>query len=896
MRTVLALCWLASVPLRAAGIEGIVTAASRSVPIADARVVLHFGGREVRAITDDRGAFRIALADSDPNPSLEVTAEGFQPYVRSMSEIPADAGRLNIQLDFLNVHESIVVSGKIANLESNAPGVSQSVASADLAGLPTNTRNLTKFALLDPHVRQVVGLGGDGNNNSRLSIDGGSFRHTSYLLDGVINYDWIYANGPYQSVPVSATEELRVLTNQYSSQYGTSTTGSVKVTTKAGTNDFHGEIFTLLRPSGIQAAPPLAPFHVPNEREQWGALLSGPLRKNKTLFLADYEGVRQLRGSFIQSPSPSFSTGDTNEHYGLARIDHVVSDNHTVLLRLNGYHYSNTNANDRVGGFNQPSTGRVERTQSWGGQLADRWVFGSTLNEFRANYTSYFPDSAFPLSESTGINRPSYSTEGYSTSSWVHAQITDLSDTVAFSRGRHNFRVGLEAVRVTARDYSDTPFGTYTFAPGPPTAGQNPISYSQTFGVANITYGETHVAAFAQDDMKISNRVSANLGLRYEYQSVTNAPHNFAPRAGLAWNVRGDGKTMVRAGAGIFYDQLYLYIHRRFFLAGPDSPQVAESVAFGSPGFPAYPNSLTLPPVAVQSISRNLYLPAPNLRNPYSLQFSLGVEQELGNRFVLTVEGIHNHTLKQYRVNDINHPAPFVRSGPGQTRGGSVADKTRPYTTLFGLPVRDVAVIENSASSLYDALDIGVRRALGTRFQLQAHYVVSSSAATSMFYADANSGVPNEWDNWGSAERGPSDTFQHHRFVASGWADLGWGVRFGLIATLASGLPVNPLTGTDNNGDTYSSDRPVGFGRNSFRAPMQASFDASLGKTLVVAEKLRVEARAEFFNLFNHNNYITVNSIYGEGPGPRATFLAPIAGVNNVDPSRQMQFGLRLLF
>jgi hypothetical protein len=77
---------------------------------------------------------------------------------------------------------------------------------------------------------------------------------------------------------------------------------------------------------------------------------------------------------------------------------------------------------------------------------------------------------------------------------------------------------------------------------------------------------------------------------------------------------------------------------------------------------------------------------------------------------------------------------------------------------------------------------------------------------------------------------------------------------------------------------------------------MQASVDASLGKTLRIGEKFRVEARTEISDLLNRNNYITVNNIYGQGATPLATFLSPIAGINNVDPSREIQFVLRLLY
>jgi hypothetical protein len=77
---------------------------------------------------------------------------------------------------------------------------------------------------------------------------------------------------------------------------------------------------------------------------------------------------------------------------------------------------------------------------------------------------------------------------------------------------------------------------------------------------------------------------------------------------------------------------------------------------------------------------------------------------------------------------------------------------------------------------------------------------------------------------------------------------------------------------------------------------MQATFDASLYRVFRVTEHFSAEARAEIYNLFNRNNYLQLNNIYGEGPLPRSAFLAPVAGLNNVDPSRQLQFGVRLLF
>jgi hypothetical protein len=339
-----------------------------------------------------------------------------------------------------------------------------------------------------------------------------------------------------------------------------------------------------------------------------------------------------------------------------------------------------------------------------------------------------------------------------------------------------------------------------------------------------------------------------------------------------------------------------MYVTRRFVTLGPYAPTETITIPYGAPGFPTFPNSLTAVPTGASAGRLNIYLPARNILNPYSLQYSGGVQQQLGHGYVLSADGQYTHTLKQPRVDDINHPVPFIRTGLNQIRSGSVADATRPYTFYDGVPVRDVAVIENSASSIYAALNIGVTKRLGSRVQLAAHYTLSSSASYSMFYADANSGIPNEWNNWGSAERAPSDFFQHHRFSGNSTFHLPLKLDLGLVAIAASGLPVNAITGKDDNGDTYAVDRPVGFGRNSFRGPSQFNLDNSLSRRFRLTERLTSEFRFEATNVLNKNNYVVVNNIYGEKAQPLPTFLAPIAGVANSDPARQFRFAIRLLF
>lgn len=184
-------------------------------------------------------------------------------------------------------------------------------------------------------------------------------------------------------------------------------------------------------------------------------------------------------------------------------------------------------------------------------------------------------------------------------------------------------------------------------------------------------------------------------------------------------------------------------------------------------------------------------LPANKLLNPYSLQFSASVEREIADNMVLTLSALQVHTLQQMRVNDINHPGPFLRTAPGQTRSVAEANASRPFAAFDGVNnVTLVDQIENTASSIYQAFDASLKRRFARWGEINAHYVLSGSYAYAMFYADYNSGVPSEWwPNWDRTERGPSDFYQRHRFIADGYCAGLTRRRFHWWVISARGVP-----------------------------------------------------------------------------------------------------------
>jgi len=403
--------------------------------------------------------------------------------------------------------------------------------------------------------------------------------------------------------------------------------------------------------------------------------------------------------------------------------------------------------------------------------------------------------------------------------------------------------------------------------------------------------------------------LTANLGVRYEFESNTDSLHNVGPRVGLAWDATGDGKTTVRAGFGIFFDQYYMYLNRRYITLGPNAPQHIYNWNCHSDTCPTYPNSVPNPTSgSVSPPASYLYIPADKLLNPYSLQFSASVERKIARNTVLILSGLQVHTLKQMRVNDINHPSPCTTncdSPSGKTRSTADANKVRPfYNPTLGYSVYDgvqrvtmVDQIENTASSLYQSFDISVKQHFARWGEVSGHYVYAGSYTYAMFYSDYNSGVPSEWyPDWNADERGPDDFYQRNRFIGDAVLRGPYRTTLSLVGNFGTGLPVNPITGVDNNGDGYTVDRPFGLSRNSFRTPAHKTVDAGLGKDFKLWKRLNAEIRIDATNVLNSKNFTTVNNVYGNTGIPKSSFLKQQAGIDNTDPSRQLQFAVHILF
>jgi hypothetical protein len=463
----------------------------------------------------------------------------------------------------------------------------------------------------------------------------------------------------------------------------------------------------------------------------------------------------------------------------------------------------------------------------------------------------------------------------------------------------------------------------------------NVRTYTQSYGQAAYTVDDTLGSLFLQDDVRLRSDFTVNLGLRYERQAFTDAARNFAPRIGFAYNLRGRGKTVLRGGFGIYYSQIVDNAQANYVLSGPTgvfnyvaSPgQVGFPSSIAAAPLPAFPTGAVAPVRSLyvrpgQSAFLDPFLPTSvlngyprGLLNPYTQQWTLGVEQQLRTDWVLSVDFVGAHSLKVNRPLDVDAPTPFIRTAPVQVRSAQAANCTRPLWVWwyreqnltcntsaptnpqppYGVVLTDV----NNGFGYYDALDINLNHRFSHRLLIMASYTWSHTLNN--VDPDVPGQNPNDPNFPGVAEKGNAIFDQRHRFMLSGYYVGPLKVSLGGIASLASGLPYNLVTGVTNSGDNgATADRPVidgaVVGRNTGRGRAIYEISPFLERPFAFSERVRLNLRVEAFNLLNHANFVGYSGTWGNGGVAGAGFGQPLAGITNQLPARSLQFSAKLAF
>jgi hypothetical protein len=844
----------------------------------------------------------------------------------------------------------------------NDPELGIRLDSEQIQQTPILGRKISALPLLNAAIRPAKGTG-DLFVNSVFFVSGaGGRRQADFVVDGATADEPWGRQTMFVTIPVAAVQEMNVSSRAFSAEFGWTSSAAINIVTKAGTNTTRGEALFLGRPGGGQPksfsadlqCPPsiptcivptrsgapvaIVPPDIPDSLAQGSFAVGGPIVRDKTHYFAAGDLTYQDRTAAVTTPlvTPGATVvGNYRQALVDGRVDHAMSNRHSLMFRGNLDRFYDTNPQDAVSGNVLPTAGRRFTRHAYAFQLNEMSTLSPTmLNEARVEYQNAGPVTAFdPLTPSTQFTRAGSVpfTAGESRFAHIFSRLAQVSDTLSWTKGPHYLRVGGAAARNTSGG-DGTEFGS-AFVLGQFTVDPNTtqsveqlmlgdiMRYQQSFNLGAATYELTQwiYDLFAQDSFRVRNDLTLDLGLRYDRQTFSDSTDNFAPRIGFGWNPAGDPNTAVRGGYGIYWTQLRANIDANFTLGGPQGIFTYTA----TPGQTGFPTCLTCTPVAYDQNAARATLPPRNITirpgmasfysqffdmsklpgyaaatfvNPKSQVGSIGVERELAPRLFLSVDYVKQHWTGIDQTVDLNAPSLFVRTAPGQVRPVAAADATRPIVPVNG-GFRQINVVESLGIADYDGLQTMLRWRTERAF-VSVSYTLSK--ATNTTEPDGNAAGPNDYNQLGEVERGPSILDQRHRAVIAGSYRLPGAVTVGTLTSLASARPFNATTGVDNNGDGVNNDRPVINGsvvsRYAFRGtPVYET--ALYGELRVNLQSGRAATvRIEGFNVFNRANVLGRNGTYGDAAAPLSSFGQALGGLPNVDPGRMIQLEVRFDF
>jgi hypothetical protein len=609
---------------------------------------------------------------------------------------------------------------------------------------------------------------------------------------------------------------------------------------------------------------------------------------------------------------------------GFAKIDYHINEKNTLTLSLSMLRWVSPHGIQATGivfnsgaliGGNADSTVR----NAYGRAGLTTIVTSSIVNEARFGwfkdrlFDTPSPDFLYPGLGLAGLSVNGTSNLGLSTSYPAlnpSERRFEYADNLSWIKGAHTMKFGVDFA--TTEDYVDrlaTRFGSYSYTSlnsfaldfSGNTAGlHNYNSYSQAFGNPVVDTMVKTIGLYGQDQYRINPNLVLNFGLRYDYTFIPqptiinpdypqtgvihSATDNIQPRAGLAYTVGKDRKTVIRGGYGIFYARYQTGMIENLFLTnGVYQKFITYSTAAQIAQGPLYPNFLPSTNFNPAPGSLSILFADKNLRNPYTHQANVAIEHTLTSTVTAEVSYIWSRGVRLYGVRDLNvfpeaNPVTYTVLNPAGAVAGTYTTNT--YRQRIDPNYRQISQIDNPGLSYYDGLAMRLNKRFARGLQAGASYTWShaidlnqSSASNNIFFST----TPTSYDNGNfAAEKGSAASDVRHRFVVNFvWnptftSSKSWVARYlvndwqlSSVTTLQSAQPVNSSTSVSGNAFTgaLSTGSLNGLGGGFSRVPFQPvsnldvdpeyRVDARLTKKLPFTEKITGYLQIEAINLFN---------------------------------------------
>src|SRR5918999_3533182 len=519
-------------------------------------------GLSKNAVTNDEGVYRIVFLPPGPYKVETSGAQGFVPA--TFTNVVVTVGGqtpLDIQLAVGNATVAMVdVSAEGQVVETTRTSISTTVDERSVENLPVSGRNYLDFATLTPGVVRDPTRVGD------LSVGGQKGTLNNLQVDGADNNNSFFGQAfgrtgvrpPYQFSEESV-QEFQVNQNGFSAEFGRAGGAVINVVTKSGTNQFHGGLFEYLRDESLNANDPVTKANQfrrgrPNKRpasriNQFGGRIGGPIVENKAFFFFSYDGQRSDIPQVLDVPNlsaapaaaqavllPKLGTYQVgrNQDVFLGKADVSLNEANQLSLRYNHQGFTGQN-NENNGPLSaeEHSGDSIVKSDTFSGSLAST-LSSKVVNEFRfqvardkepgeANIDA--PEAVI----NTGSGNLSIGRNNFSPRETTIKRF-QLIDNVSVVSGRSNYKFGLDFNFDRILNFFPGLFsGSYTFPSYTAFANNTPSAYTQNFAGTNTTGGTTEpnlseYAFYVQDDVRLTPRITLNLGLRYDYAAMACPP------------------------------------------------------------------------------------------------------------------------------------------------------------------------------------------------------------------------------------------------------------------------------------------------------------------------------------------------------------------------------------
>ena len=937
-------------------ISGTVVDAS-GAPVAAAKVVVSNPSLGVtrELSTTAAGVFSAPALVPERGYKVSVEKQGFSTY--TADGLVVQVGQvvdLNVALVVGSITQHVDVTGTAPAVDDVKTETSQVVNNDLINNLPINGRRVDSFVLLTPAVTKDADFG--------LVTFRGMAGGNSFLVDGVDTTNQYYNENAGRTrlgsqMSQDVVQEFQVVSSNYSAEFGRASGGVINTITKSGTNDIHGTFYWFFRNRSLDARDRFAAINPPEVRHQTGGTIGGPIVKDKLFAFFGTEIQRRhdpMADSIINSsvstatqtwigcvaPATPAQCATANNIlprlFGLTnrradqqlyflKVDYHLNDRNTFSASLNYLKFVSPNGiqtgvsstagaavgtngddsvRDRIGklSWTYVPTSTIVNEARFG------WFKDRQADDFDPTLLAGYPIGTVSLSVA-GISTLS----GYSALPRINPSENRFQwvDSLSWVKGAHTFKFGLDIART--EDYANSltnRFGSYSYSNitsfaqdfSSPAAGPSHYStFSQVFGNPIVDPTITDLGFYAQDTWKVTSKLTANYGLRYEYSilpqpSITNpnypetgkipsAGKNFAPRFGLAYRL--NEKTVLRGGYGLFFGRYQAGLINTLFTNNDVYTQSLSITNPSSAGAPVFPNVLASPAGALAS-NRAITFAAPNMRNPYTQQINVAIERSLGRSTTLTASYIQNRGKRLYTVRDINigplssqiYDFTFLNSSY-QPTGQIFATPLYLLANRIDSRYGHINQVENGGKQWYDGLALQLNKRFSSSLMGTVSYTWSheidenqESGSNAIYFSSGPMGLYN---GAYSNDKGNGNLDQRHRlvgtfvarpkfmksdsalakYVVNGWELTG-------LLTLASGRPnfesVSFSSTTNVSNLLAFTGSIVGLGGDS-RVPWLPNnplmidptyrFDTRLSKVFEIREKMAATLLFEVFNLTN---------------------------------------------